>query len=174
MKRFLFVLLTLSACGQSQTQKVETSRIERLEKQVNDIETTRIRRMLQDNFEATLMPSDKGYSVIQLPEGSVGVSFESIKPEANGSVVEIQFRNFTSAYLMELKFHYRWGGVTKDGYPEYADAQEKDYSLPSSLPPGATRTFTIPLGNVKPSEFGFVELSKGKVGSVSTPSTPDV
>jgi hypothetical protein len=174
MKLSMFALLGLAACGQSEIQKVDTSRIERLEKQINEMETKRIQRLLKDNFTATLMPSDKGYGVIQLPEGSVGVSFESIKPLANGSVVEIQFRNFTSAYLMELKFHYQWGGVTKEGYPEYTTAQEKDYSLPSPLPPGASRTFSIPLGNLKPSEFGFVELSKGTVGSVSTPSAPDV
>lgn len=108
---------------------------------------------------AFLSLTEKGYSVAEMPVGSVLIAVRDVTPYANGVKVKLDVGNPTSATFPGLKLQVAWANAAP-GTKNYDSNthQKKEISISGEIKPGAWNTEEIILAPAKPDQVDYVTI----------------
>ena len=150
----------------------ETQRnITSLEWEIRSLERARnMDRILADMSEsARLDPSStEGFSTIESQYGTLTFAVTDVAPQADGSRVDLQVGNLTSATInggtLALSYGPRETFAQTD---ESSELRETTYSFKEDLESGAWNNITVTLPGTPPEELGRLEISIDEMSSIS-------
>ena len=137
-----------------------TQKVSELESEIERIKSLRERESLFENMDkiAYLTPGTEGYSTINTDLGKLTVNLKDISPYANGSRVVLTWGNIHSSRINGLSMTLEWGRVDSVGNAINEPSFSKEHKMVESLIGGSWRDMRVTLGNVPPSELGFVRV----------------
>lgn len=112
-----------------------------------------------DPKTAVLSVTEKGYSVAEMPVGSVLIAVRDVSPYANGVKIKLDIGNPTSATFPGLKLQVAWANAAP-GAKNYDSNthQKKEISIAGDIKPGAWNTEEIVLAPAKPEQVDYVSI----------------
>jgi len=155
----------IAACsgGSTDAARIEQRlglRIDSLSKRIDSLASDiRIERTISTfDEEAFLKPGDGGYAVVKTNLGVLTFRLQNVQQYANGSRVELQVGNVTSATITGLNISVDYGPTDTAGIAVFSEEKSKKVTFSESLPAGSWTTLPVVLDNVPPSNLGFVRI----------------
>ncbi|MNK97378.1 hypothetical protein D3C87_1177090 [compost metagenome] len=126
-----------------------------------------------DPNTAILSVTEKGYSVAEMPVGSVLIAVRDVTPYANGVKIKLDIGNPTSATFPGLKLQVAWANAAP-GSKNYDSNthQKKEISIAGDIKPGVWNTEEIVLAPAKPDQVDYVSI-KPSAPRVVLRTTPE-
>jgi len=175
----IILLFTLLATGcdnsSKNSQNAITTKIEALEKKTEELDTdVFLVKMNQDKFSSTSFdPADgKGYQRVDTTSGTFLISLQDVTPHLDGVKVILHIGNIQYASYSGFKLKINYG----KRYPKYDEKEtseerrnkrelyskskrEKEESFTKVLRPATWNSVTVFLPDIKPTEFGYMNVS---------------
>lgn len=121
---------------------------------------------------AILSVTEKGYSIAEMPVGSLLISVKDVTPYANGVKVKLNIGNPTSATFPGLKLQVAWANAAPSAKSYDASTyQKKEISIPSDIKPGMWNTEEIVLAPAKPDQVDYLSIKPSAPSVVLRTST---
>lgn len=164
----------LTGCGNSspvsQDQSLDQARLDRIEKRLNDLEVEDIKTRMELKSLAVLQPGSKGYQTVRSEAGSIAVSLEDVSPYGNGSRVQLDIGNLTSANVSDMTADISWGTVTEKGYADQELGKREKATLEGGFPAGNWRRYTLDIPAVPPAKLGYVQIENVSFSHLQMPT----
>lgn len=126
-----------------------------------------------DPKTALLSVTEKGYSVAEMPVGSVLIAVRDVTAYANGVKIKLDIGNPTSATFPGLKLQVAWANAAPGSKNYDADTfQKKEISIAGDIKPGLWNTEEIVLAPAKPDQLDYLSI-KPSASTVVLRTTPE-
>jgi len=173
----LLITLLITGCDNSskKSQNELNTKIEALENKTEELDTEVILlKIKQDKFSSSSFdPADgKGYQRVDTTSGTFLISLQDVTPYLDGVKVNLHIGNIQYASYSGFKLKISYG----KRYPKYDEKdtseerrnkrelysksqREKEESFTKVLRPATWNTLTVFLPDIKPTEFGYMNVS---------------
>jgi hypothetical protein len=166
--------LALTSCSNSQPTAYDSGRLDRIENRLNNVEVKQIEQGMKLNSWALLEPGNKGFQAIQTEAGSIAVSFQNIRPYGNGSRVELDVGNLTSANISDITADVSWGTADEKGYKDKELGKREKYLMEGGFPAGNWRRYTLDIPAVAPEKLGYIAIENVTFSHLQMPTIQQV
>jgi hypothetical protein len=123
---------------------------------------------------AVLQPGSKGYQTVRSEGGSIALSLENVAPYGNGSRVQLDIGNLTSANVNDMTADVSWGTVTDKGYTDQELGKREKTTLEGGFPAGNWRRYVLDIPAVPPSKLGYVQIENVSFNHLQMPTIRQV
>jgi hypothetical protein len=164
----------LAGCGNSSPmsgdRSLDQARLDRIEKRLSDLEVEDIATRMKLRSMALLQPASKGFQAISTEAGSIAVSLQNVQPYGNGSRVELDVGNLTSATINDITADVSWGTVTDKGFADKELGKREKANLEGGFPAGNWRRYILDIPAVAPAKLGYIEIENVSFGHLQMPT----
>lgn len=113
-----------------------------------------------DPKTALLSVTEKGYSVAEMPVGSLLIAVRDVTPYANGVKIKLDIGNPTSATFPGLKLQVAWANAAPGSKTyDINTYQKKEISTVGDIKPGLWNTEEIVLAPAKPDQLDYLSIT---------------
>ena len=181
MNKFIYISIFLATLlvGCDKTKSINATemqeKIKTLEEDISKLQSeTFLLKMNQDEYKSAVFDpaNGKSYQRIDTTSGTFLISIQDVSPHLDGVKIKLDIGNIQQGRYNNFKLKIKYG----QRYPKYDPKQsseerkkkldeyerserQKEESFPRELKEGSWNSVTVLLPDIKPNEFGRLEVS---------------